>query len=442
MKGLIFTYALTYGGSVVSLFRPWYGLLIYIAFAILRPEALWHWSVPRGDYSLTIAIAFLVGWVLHGCGTWKLGRSQPILLCLLVFWAWLAFQIAYCPDTEATLTAVTQLSKIYLPFVVGLSLLDSVEKLKQLAWTLVLAQGYLAFEFNLNYYNNPNFIPDEWQFAGLDNNGIAISICSTIGMAFFLGLYSKKLWQKLIALAAAGFMSHVVLFSMSRGGMLALVVTAVATFVLVPKKPKSFALFALGVAIGLRLAGPMVMEEFKTAFAPEEARDSSATSRVHHWNAALKSMAGNPVGVGLDRWGEVAPRYGLNKGQEAHNTWLQLGAELGVIGLSAILGFYWIGIRRLWPIARQKKLPPEIDPFLPAAACMVITSFIGFFVSASFVTVEGVEPPYYVMLAGAGILRVLSARETVSAAAPQMAWAQLPQQQLPQQQPAMRHVRT
>ena len=38
MKGLLFTYALTYGGAVVSLFNPFYGLLIYVCFAIMRPE--------------------------------------------------------------------------------------------------------------------------------------------------------------------------------------------------------------------------------------------------------------------------------------------------------------------------------------------------------------------------------------------------------------------
>ena len=40
MKGLIFTYLLTYGGAAVSLFRPFTGLLIYVCFAIIKPDAL------------------------------------------------------------------------------------------------------------------------------------------------------------------------------------------------------------------------------------------------------------------------------------------------------------------------------------------------------------------------------------------------------------------
>ena len=41
MKGLIFTYAMTYGGALASLFDPFVGLLIYVCFAIVKPESMW-----------------------------------------------------------------------------------------------------------------------------------------------------------------------------------------------------------------------------------------------------------------------------------------------------------------------------------------------------------------------------------------------------------------
>src|SRR6476620_1338849 len=88
MKGLLFTYALTYGGAAASLYRPFYGLLIYVAFSILRPESLWHWSVPVGNYSRIVAIALLVGWALNGFGNWQLGRGKALLICFAGFWCW------------------------------------------------------------------------------------------------------------------------------------------------------------------------------------------------------------------------------------------------------------------------------------------------------------------------------------------------------------------
>ena len=90
MKGLLLTYALTFGGAVISLYRPFYGLLIYVSFAILRPESLWHWSVPAGNYSRIVAIAVLIGWALKGFGNWRLGgcpRNARLFRWLL----WLGF---------------------------------------------------------------------------------------------------------------------------------------------------------------------------------------------------------------------------------------------------------------------------------------------------------------------------------------------------------------
>ena len=66
MKGLVFAYALTYGGSCAALIKPFYGLLIYISFSVLRPDLLWPWSVPAGNYSRTIGIGLLVDVVASG----------------------------------------------------------------------------------------------------------------------------------------------------------------------------------------------------------------------------------------------------------------------------------------------------------------------------------------------------------------------------------------
>ena len=89
MKGLIFTYVLTYGGAVLSLLNPFHGLLIYVAFAILRPESLWSWSVPPGSYSRIVALALLAGWSLHGFGNWNFGAARPFAVALLGYWLWI-----------------------------------------------------------------------------------------------------------------------------------------------------------------------------------------------------------------------------------------------------------------------------------------------------------------------------------------------------------------
>ena len=58
-KGLIFTYGMTAVGAVGGLVSPFFGLLVYVCFAIVRPDYMWFWSVPQGNYSRIIAVAML-----------------------------------------------------------------------------------------------------------------------------------------------------------------------------------------------------------------------------------------------------------------------------------------------------------------------------------------------------------------------------------------------
>ncbi len=408
MKGLLFTYALTYGGAVVSLFNPFYGLLIYFCFAIVRPESMWYWSLPRGgQYSRIVAIALLIGWAGRGFGDWRFGRGGAIVYCMIGFWLWaIASTLFAATNTDVGFTFVENQAKVLLPFLVGATIINSLKQLKQVAWTLALSQGYVALEMNLSYYDGFNRM-QFGNFGGMDNNCNAIAMVCGAGLAFFLGLNAPKLWQRLIAWAGAGLMAHSVMFAFSRGGMLGLVLTGIITFILIPKRPRHFAIFALAVVLGLRLAGPEVTDRFVSAFADEQERDASAQSRVEMWDACWDLMLKKPVfGAGPDHWTGIYSReYGWGV-KEAHSLWFQTGAEMGFVGLSLLLAFYGFALVRLWPFVYVHRTVP--DPWFHDLARMVIASLVGFGVAATFVSLEGLELPYYVTLLSAVGLKLLS----------------------------------
>jgi O-antigen ligase len=407
MKGLLFTYLLTYGGAVVAVFNPFAGLLVYVTFAVLRPEFLWYWSVPSGRYSYIVAIALLAGWVFKGTGSWTLRRAGAVTACFVGYWLWGIVGATMAPDQAVAWAFVDSQTKIVLPFLVGVTVIRSVEQLRQLTWVLVLSQGYVAFEYNLSYFQGFNRLVAQG-YGGMDEVSASLSLVIGAAMALMLALSPEKPMMRAIAGFAAILMAHCVFFSFSRGGMLGLLITPFAVFVLLPKKnPKQFVAFALLLAIGLRLAGTEVRQEFESAFADKSHRDASAQSRVDLWSDSFDAMLKRPIfGIGPDHFPLVAAEYGWPAGKEAHSTWLQLGAELGFPGVLLLLAFYGVCLKRLWPIARGKI---EVsDPWLRSAACAVIAAFPGFFVAAQFVTAEGLELPYYVNLIGAGVLRLCS----------------------------------
>jgi O-antigen ligase len=86
--------------------------------------------------------------------------------------------------------------------------------------------------------------------------------------------------------------------------------------------------------------------------------DMGTKDRLHMWQAALRMIQDRPIlgqGVNtfmanyLDFWvgGERQPRY-------AHNCYLQIAAETGLIGLAAFAGMIVAASRRVWSALRVK----------------------------------------------------------------------------------------
>jgi probable O-glycosylation ligase (exosortase A-associated) len=406
MKGLLFTYLLTYGGAVASLVNPYVGLLVYVCFAIIRPESLWHWSVEPGNYSRIVAIALLIGWAIHGFGNWRFGRARGVVIALLAFWGWSVVGAVFADDQQVAWDFVESKSKIFLPFLVGITLIDSMPKLKQLAWVILLSQGYVALEMNRAYLDGFNWVK-EIGFGGMDNNCVAIGMVSAAGLAFFFGLHAERWWAKLLALAAAALMAHVVFLSFSRGGMLALLVTGGISFLLIPKRWGHYLLFALAVVVALRMAGPEVWERFLSSFEEREELDASAISRLELWAACWDLMLRYPLlGVGPDHFPQVVHEYGFPPGKHAHTLWLNVGAEQGFPGLAFLVLFFGLCAYRLWPLTKENR--PAADPWLRHAARMVIASLVGFAVAGQFVALLGIELPYYIALLGVATLKEAS----------------------------------
>jgi putative inorganic carbon (HCO3(-)) transporter len=406
MKGLIFTYLATYGGALASLFKPYYGLLIYVCFSIIRPEDLWYWAVTPGNYSRIVAVGLLIGWGLHGFGSWRFGRAGVVVAMLLLFWLWVLLSGLQAASPQASLTWLESFSKVVLPFMVGMTLIDSIEKLKQLAWVMVLSQGYVAYDLNLAYYGGFNRL-QEIGFGGMDNNCVAIAMVTSTGVALFLGLNAPRWWQTAIAFVCAGLMTNSVMFAFSRGGLVGLLIMGAISFILIPKKPRHYLIFTLMVLLAIRLAGPEVMARFWTTFADEKARDTSAQSRVEMWKTCVEIMEKSPIfGIGPRHFPLVAHLYGYTPLKEAHTLWLQVGAETGAVGLFFLASFYSVCLWRLWPLTRTKT--PVADRWFRDSARMVIASITGFAVSAQFVSLAGLELPYYVVLLGAATLKLMS----------------------------------
>ena len=408
MKGLLFTYGMTAAGALLGLFCPFFGFLAYVSFAILKPDAMWPWSVPPARYSLAIAGCMLIGWACTKQATFKLGRAIVPVILISVFVGWSFIGAFYPYHQDLAWEFVERIVKIVIPMIIGLTLITSVKELKQLAWTILTSQGYMAFEMNSYYFSGYNLL--RWEgFGGMDNNSAAIALVTGIGLAFFLGVHSEKLWHKGVAFFFAALMANAILFSLSRGGMLGMIVAGIGAFIVIPKRPRTYAILGLAVIAAAVMAGPEVRDRFMTTFVKKKGgeREASAQSRVDLWSDCIDVMKKNPVmGCGPNQWPMIASTYGWPHGKEAHSLWMQTGAELGLVGLGLYLGFYLTAITLIWQLTWKRT--HVSDPWFKHIARMSFTGLCGFVVSAQFVSLESLEIPYYTALLGLGVLKLNS----------------------------------
>src|SRR5207249_7470666 len=196
---------------------------------------------------------------------------------------------------------------------------------------------------------------DSWRLGRLyyyDANDMATLIATAMPLGLYFVLAHPRPLSRGLALAGLAVLAVGLIRSGSRGGFLALL--AVALFVLlgfttVSARARLMGLVAI-LAVVFAAASDRYWEQMQTIFNPQQ--DYNLTSnegRIRVWKRGLAYMIDNPVlGVGGQNFavaeGTISPLARLQERGRgvrwgaAHNTFIQVGAELGVPGLLLFIG--------------------------------------------------------------------------------------------------------
>jgi putative inorganic carbon (HCO3(-)) transporter len=404
MKGLVLVYLITALGAFISLRKPIVGLFIYIGFAILRPQFIFGWAGDLNGISQIVGIAMLVGWVFNGLGDWGFGRGKAVVVALFTFAAWNALSAVQAVDSSLAFDAIVTLAKIVAPFLVGVTILTSEKHARWMMWTIVLAQGYVSLELNITYLRGFNQVAF-MGFGGMDGPSFGISVVTTIGPAIALFLAASTWRERALAAAATLLMLHATLLTFSRGAFVGVIAVFLTAFIVLPKRPKYLAAMLVVGLLAIRLTGPELMQRYASTFAESDERDTSSGSRVELWLDCLKVVESRPLfGVGPWNWRVVASSFGWPEGKEAHSVWMETAAETGVPGVMSLLLFFGIAAARMWPIARTRVT--AANRYQVSMAAGIIMAIAGFVVSGQFVSLTGLETPYYITMVGVALLKV------------------------------------
>lgn len=286
-------------------------------------------------------------------------------------------------DPYATRMFLIRFASYFIFFASALAFIDSVERIRKIVITLIIFGSAMAFFAILQRLANveniygvrpaPQAIPfgsfvNQHHFAAL----MQMLSGPTLGLLFG-GPFKRD--KKFLLGMAAVVMGSAAAFTGSRGGLISFVamVSFVACAVFLgksagPEEPygrrrRGLVAAAAGTAVFVVLAVVAVLvgagEGLMRGVGLSEGAQADITNgRAHFWSIALQIFRDHPViGAGLEAFGVAFSRYDTWNGgfrvEQAHNDYLQMLADAGVLGFVCVAAFIFLLIREGVNILRR-----------------------------------------------------------------------------------------
>ncbi len=355
-------------------------ICIAIVLSALAYGTVHYWAL--GLFNLG-GLTILVLWVLDA---WRLGnlRVNTNLLQLPLVGALILGVVQLLPirevtapgmlsslsfDPNSTRLVLVQLASLLIYFSATLVFIDTPHRLRVLVRTIMVFGFCLALFGLTQSFTSPTkvywmrelnqstaFGPfiNRHHFAGY----MELTIALPLGL-LFAGAVDKE--KRLLYLFIAGLMGVALVMTASRGGIISLIAEVLFLVIVTAiwRKPSERRRTRIGrlklVAGRVGLAGVLLFSlflgvivlggEFSLARVIDTVNTSDPTTgRAHFWAVTLEIIKAHPyVGTGLGAYGVVYTRYdtrnGLFRLEQAHNDYLQVLSDGGIIGAALALGF-------------------------------------------------------------------------------------------------------
>jgi probable O-glycosylation ligase (exosortase A-associated) len=198
-----------------------------------------------------------------------------------------------------------------------------------------------------------------------------------------------------------------VVFTHSRGGFLSLAAVTLYFIATSRRKVTALALVAAMALVG-SLTVPASFYE-RIASIGDYQSDGSSMGRLNAWAASWRMANDHPfTGVGLDNF-LLEFRYYAPDPEDmhvAHNTWLQILAETGYVGLTLYVLLHGATGFTLWRARRRARRHGKV--WAAAAAQCLGASMLAFLVGGTFLNRAHFDLVYHLMAMSVALDRVLA----------------------------------
>jgi len=228
-----------------------------------------------------------------------------------------------------------------------------------------------------------------------DPNDLALAIIISLPMCLALLFLTRSLLWKAAWAAAILVMLYAVLSTGSRGGLIALIVTATTFLWEFAIRGRRRYLLVLAVLLGVTLwmfSGGMLVERFRETFSPNKVDTAaSASSQIRQelfWRSVEVTKEHPLFGVGPGNFMQVSGLWLV-----AHNSYTQMSAEGGIPALILYVLILWSGFKNIRATKRFANRSREINLLAKA----LNASLVGFVAGSCFLTLNYAFFPYFLV---------------------------------------------
>lgn len=399
-----------YFGPLASL-RPALLSMLVSGLAVLLSPALVRWSNVTQATVIRVLFVFLV--FVMGSAVFGLSSGSSLLYIVTTYW------------------------KILFIFFLLVASVRDTKDLAFLVWAFVISIAVLVILANsgISSFSTTNTGLARLAVLGMyDSNDIGMLLLMGLPLGFLFLFNSGPVGRIISLIVIAGVPASIALTG-SRGALVGLVVVGPFLFLALSRINFFMRLGSIAVIIAaLNWAAPAgYWEQMETILNPSEDYNLADTNygRVALAKRGLGYMYDYPIfGVGINNFAraegtiswiaQTAMAGAQIQWIAPHNTYVQVGAEVGFFGLVAWLTLLWAGtIGLLW---LRRKIPKSWEMqsaerrFL-REACLFIPLSVLAFASTSFFLSHAYTAPFYYLLVFIAATHLLVNRELAADAA-------------------------
>ena len=350
-------------------------------------------SIAMTNIGICLAIIFwLIKKVLNK--DWRLSRT-PVNAFLFLLILISLFSMINSIKISSSIGGMQKLFKGLFLFFIIVETINDRKKLRRIIWAALLGLSLVSVDGVFQYLTGKDFIRG-YKFgigfrypgqAGLrrlsasthNPNDLASYLITVIPLLISLALYYFR-GKKRMLLGLVGLMAFFCMFqTYSRGAILGFAIVAILFSIIKKDKRLAVALLILIIILLFLLPKPilywMVSNPNPYDFFIEEG------GRRWHWQAAINMIKTHPfLGIGTNTFSINYERYKIAAdpltGWYAHNAYLHVAAEIGLIGLIIFIAMIIAAIRNWW--INYKRIN-TLD--LGAISLGIFGAFIGYLVA-------------------------------------------------------------